>query len=85
MAELLQGVTRGPEGRKSDEFAERVIEAIDYFNMRVLEFDMIAATECANLMSMREGQGRPIALADAMIAATAVAAEADSVATATRE
>lgn len=81
VAELLQGVNNSPAGRKSDELAEMVLEAIDFFGERVLEFDMIAATECANLRSLRAGQGRPISVPDAMIAATAVAAEADAIAT----
>src|SRR3954451_3770003 len=44
VAELLQGVNHSPEGRKSDELAETVLEAIDFFGVRILEFDMIAAT-----------------------------------------
>ena len=81
VAELLQGVNNSPEGRKSDELAETVLEAIDFFGVRILEFDMIAATECANLRSTRAGEGRPISVPDAMIAATAIAAEADAIAT----
>lgn len=48
---------------------------------RTLPFDPVAAAECATIRSVREAAGRPIALADAMIAATALAAEADAVAT----
>jgi toxin FitB len=47
---------------------------------RVVDW-MRSQTQSANLRSLRASIGRPIALPDAMIAATAIAAEADAIAT----
>ena len=60
-----------------DEF----FEILSNFHRRTLSFGPVAAAECATIRSLRQWEGRPIALADAMIAATAIAAEADAVAT----
>lgn len=66
---------------KSENRANVILELLDRFRPRTLPFGMLAASECANITSLRLSAGRPIGLADAMIAATAIAAEADAVAT----
>lgn len=71
VAELLYGVRRLPDGRRKIELAELVEAMIaDDFEHRVLAFDETAAGHYADIVVLREQSGRPIALADAQIAAT---------------
>ncbi|MEN0083345.1 MAG: PIN domain-containing protein [Leifsonia sp.] len=79
--EMLTGANRMQDGRPSERKAEVILEVLGYFHARTLSFGPVAAAECATIRSLRAAAGRPIALADAMIAATAIAAEADAVAT----
>ena len=79
--EMLTGANRMQDGRRSEHKAGIILEILGYYHARTLPFDPVAAAECATIRSVREAAGRPIALADAMIAATALAAEADAVAT----
>ena len=81
VAEMLTGANRMDDSLRSDHRAEVILGVLDRFRPRTLPFGVLAATECANITSLRFAAGRPIALADAMIAATAIAAEADAVAT----
>lgn len=81
MAEMLTGVNRMEDSPDADVKAEMVLEVLERYHRRTLAFDALAATECANITSLRFAAGRPIALADAMIAATAIAVEADAIAT----
>ena len=81
VAEMLTGTNTMDEGRRSDRKADLVLEVLAPFHRRTLSFDVVAASECANITSLRASAGRPIGLADAMIAATAIAAEADAIAT----
>lgn len=69
-AELLHGVARLPRGAR----ARRLAAAIDgmlleEFEGRVLSFDGAAAVHYGELVAARERDGRPIAVADAQIAA----------------
>ncbi|SEI12920.1 MULTISPECIES: PIN domain-containing protein [unclassified Leifsonia] len=79
--EMLTGANRLEDGRRSEQKAELILEILSNFHGRTLSFGPVAAAECATIRSLRQWEGRPIALADAMIAATAIAAEADAVAT----
>ncbi|WP_020076998.1 PIN domain-containing protein [Cryocola sp. 340MFSha3.1] len=81
VAEMLTGANRMGDGFRAEDRANLILGVLDHFRPRTLPFGVLAATECANITSLRFAAGRPIALADAMIAATAVAAEADAVAT----
>ncbi len=81
VTEILMGANRMNDSRASDRKAHVILEVIAMFHARTLSFGMIAAAECANIRSLREAAGRPVGLADAMIAATAIAAEADAIAT----
>ena len=81
IAEMLTGANRMDDSVGSDARANKIIEVLDRFRPRTLPFGVIAAAECANISSLRASAGRPIGLADAMIAATAIAAEADAIAT----
>ena len=81
VAELLAGANRLDDGVGSDRKADLILEMIAAFHWRTLDFEMTAATECANVSALRMSEGRPIALPDAMIAGPAIAAEADAIAT----
>lgn len=81
MAEMLTGANRMEDSPEAEAKAEMVLEVLERYHRKTLAFDALAATECANITSLRFAAGRPIALADAMIAATAIAVEADAIAT----
>jgi len=71
-AELLYGIALLPDGRRRQSL-EEVVERIFAEDLadRVLPFDSAAAHEFAELTASRRRAGRPIAEADARIAAIA--------------
>jgi len=69
-AELLYGVARLPAGARKTELTGAVAGLIEEdLEGRVLPFDVAAASHYAIVVSDREKAGRPIAIADAQIAA----------------
>ncbi|CAN5251982.1 type II toxin-antitoxin system VapC family toxin [soil metagenome] len=69
-AELLYGVARLPDGRRKVVLADEVRAVLESdLGNRVHAFDAPAATLYATLVTERERAGRPIAVADAQIAA----------------
>jgi predicted nucleic acid-binding protein len=72
-AEILHGLARLPEGRRQtlEERWEQLVPA--FFAGRVFSFDRLAAHWYAQLLQQRSLIGRPMATADAVIAATALA------------
>ncbi len=69
-AELLYGVARLPSGRRKTELSEAIHALInDDFHGRIEPFDALAADQYAPVVTAREQRGRPIAGADAQIAA----------------
>lgn len=81
-AELLYGVERLPAGRRHSTLENAVGELLDIdFGGRIVPFDSLAAIEYARIVIERERYGRPIGMADAMIAAAALAAGIDTIAT----
>ena len=81
-AELLYGVARLPVGRRREHLAQKVSRLVDeLFEGRVLAFDSAASIDYARIASARDRAGTPISAADAVIAATAAAADADGLAT----
>jgi predicted nucleic acid-binding protein len=74
LAELRFGIMRSPPGkRRSDREMKFKSLLDDGFKFRVLAFDARAAESYAALRFARERAGRPVALADAMIGAIALA------------
>lgn len=70
VAELLSGLARLPAGARWQGLLEAANGLIsEDFGMRVLPFDLEAATAYAVLLAQRERLGRPMAMADAQIAA----------------
>ncbi|MGW2841604.1 PIN domain-containing protein [Streptomyces sp. NPDC001493] len=69
-AELWYGVRRLPDGKRRSELAEG-IDAMLFEDLggRIEVFDAAAATRYADIVMARERLGRPIAAADAQIAA----------------
>ena len=73
-AEILHGLARLPDGRRKQELQQRwddLLQAL--FPGRVWAFNSKAAHWYAQLLSRRERMGKPIATADAVIAATVLA------------
>jgi predicted nucleic acid-binding protein len=70
VAELRYGVRRLPDGRRKAELSEAVSALVDTdFRGRVEAFDVLAAGQYADVVTMRERAGRPISTSDAQIAA----------------
>ena len=75
-AEILQGIVRLPDSQRRQQLQqgwETLLSTV--FQQQVLPFNSAAAQWFAALVSHREGMGRPISTADAVIAATALAHE----------
>jgi predicted nucleic acid-binding protein len=71
LAELLYGIGRLPDGgRKATLAAQLEAMVADDFDHRVAAFDEMAAVHYADIVVVRERNGRPISAADAQIAAT---------------
>ena len=71
-AEILYGIAQMHSGRRQRELAEAAREMFrEDFAGRILPFDREAAGHCAALRAARKAAGRPIGMADAMIAAIA--------------
>jgi len=81
-AELLAGVAQLPDGARKQQLATRVGALLtNVFAGRVLPFDALAAAAYAGVVSARRAAGSPVGTADAVIAATCLAAGADQFAT----
>jgi len=68
--ELLSGIALMPEGRRRNELAETLARLFHAaFASRILPYDSSAALHYARIIAQRTALGRPIAQADAQIAA----------------
>ncbi len=73
-AEILHGLARLPDGQRKQELRQGWDGLMaELFTGRVLPFTSEAAHWYAELLRRRERMGRPMATADAVIAATALA------------
>lgn len=73
-AEMLAGVLCMTPGARRDVVERGVVDALEtQFAGRVLAFGAATALEYAGIVRLRTRLGRPVATADAMIAATALA------------
>lgn len=69
-AELMFGVARLPDGARKQQLARAVSAMLEQdFAGQVFAFDLAAASVYAEMVAQRERLGRPIAMADAQIAA----------------
>jgi predicted nucleic acid-binding protein len=72
-AELLSGLSRLPEGRRKAVLGEAIQQLINVdLGGRAYSFDLAAAHHYAAIAHTREVAGRPIAVADAQIAAICI-------------
>lgn len=72
-AELRVGVMRMPEGKRKNDLAPRVEQALHLFEDRTLTFDLNAAEHVAQILTRTEKIGRKTPAPDAYIAAIAMA------------
>jgi len=67
----MVGVARLPDGARKQQLAQTVSAMLEQdFAGQVLAFDLTAASVYAALVAQQQRSGRPIAMADAQIAAT---------------
>ena len=73
-AEILQSIARLPDSQRMEQLQQgwEMLQS-EVLQQPVLPFNSAAALWFAALVSHREGLGRPISTADAVIAATALA------------
>ncbi|MGH3447598.1 MAG: type II toxin-antitoxin system VapC family toxin [Nocardioidaceae bacterium] len=76
LAEIDYGVARLPEGRRKDRLKATAARVFADFDDVILPFDARAARRYAGIVASRESAGRPIATADAQIAAICASREA---------
>lgn len=72
-AELMFGVRALPDGRRKDALADAVEQIIALFAERLLDFDMRAARQYADLASKARSAGLALSTPDGFIAAIASA------------
>jgi predicted nucleic acid-binding protein len=81
-AEIRYGLARMSAGRKRDDLLARITIFFDTgFRDQILPFDRLCAALYGEIRHAREAAGKPIAVEDAMIAATARAYGAHAIAT----
>ena len=79
--EMLRGAFQMPEGRRRDRMSAGIEAAMTRFDERILPYGLDSARVYARLHLSRRAAGRPLAIEDGMIAATAIANGATAVAT----
>ena len=71
-AEIHYGLARMPAGRRRNDLTDRIAAFRSMaFPGRILPFDSACAASYGEIRAVREAAGKPIAVEDAMIAATA--------------
>jgi toxin FitB len=69
VGEILYGIARLPDGKRKSDLRASADETFDVdFTDRILAFDKSAAGHYGQVVSERERSGRPISMADALIA-----------------
>lgn len=69
VGEILYGIARLPDGKRKSDLRAAAEETLDVdFTDRILGFDRLAAEHYGHVVSLRERSGRPISMADALIA-----------------
>lgn len=76
VAEVDYGIARLPEGRRRDRLTMLAAAVFADFGEVILPFDTHAAHQYAEIVAGRERGGRPIAIADAQIAAICASRQA---------
>lgn len=69
VGEIRYGIAKLPDGKRKSDLRAVADETLDVdFTDRVLAFDKSAAEHYGNVVSQRDRSGRPISMADALIA-----------------
>jgi toxin FitB len=69
VGEILYGIAKLPDGKRKFDLRAVADETFDVdFTDRILAFDKSAAEHYGHVVSLRERSGRPISMADALIA-----------------
>lgn len=76
LAEVEYGIARLPNGRRKDRMAAAAAAVLADFDDVMLAFDAQAARHYGRIVADRERSGRPIATADAQIAAICASRDA---------
>lgn len=76
IGELRYGVARLPTGRRKTSLVEALDTLVDRFAGALINYDVLAANACGDILAVAEAAGRPMSLADAQIAACARVARA---------
>ncbi|AFG36542.1 type II toxin-antitoxin system VapC family toxin [Spirochaeta africana] len=85
-AEILYGLDEMPEGERKILLISAAAELLHSdFSGRILSFDTPAAVEYASIVGTRRRSGRPIAMADAIIAAICRSRDAELLTRNTRD
>jgi predicted nucleic acid-binding protein len=80
IGEMRYGIARQPESKRKRSLAAALDELVDRYAHALLNYSVLAANACGDILAAAELAGRPMSLADAQIAAIARVAHA-SVAT----
>jgi len=72
-AELLHGVAIRPEGKRRLELSSKIEYLLSAYESEILDLTLVAARQYAYVRAERKRMGRPIDVADAMIAAICLA------------
>ena len=70
-AEIRYGLARLPAGKRRTDFVNRADDLFRQTQERLLSFDAKAADRYGEVVAIREASGRPISVADAIIASIA--------------
>lgn len=73
LGEIAAGIALLPLGSRRNGLADALDTMREMFADRILPFDAVAALEYGAVIARRSRMGRPIAIADAQIAATVIA------------
>jgi hypothetical protein len=71
IGEIRFGIVRLPKGKRRQRFEKWFEELCRIFQDKVLAYDGAVATRWGDIQARQEASGRPIPIADGMIAATA--------------
>ena len=71
IGEISFGIARLPKGKRRERFQKWFDDLCHIFQDKVLAYDAAIATRWGNIQARQEALGRPIPIADGMIAATA--------------
>ncbi len=71
IGELRYGVERLPRGRRKTSLEDALDALVNRFAGALINYDVLAANACGEILAVAEAAGRPMSLADAQIAACA--------------